>query len=46
MKVKTQIVSKTQEIKSYFDAACITDVRNHLRQGYHYLEDSVGTNDW
>ena len=31
--VITRIVPRTQAIKSYFDAACIIDVHNHLRQG-------------
>ena len=44
----TRAVPRTKAIKSYFDAACIIDVHNHLCQGSPlHLVDSVGTKrDW
>lgn len=42
----TRTVPRTSAIKEYFQAACIIDVHNHLRQGGLEMEDAVATNDW
>ena len=42
----TRTVPRTSAVKEYFQAACIIDVHNHLRQGGLAMEDAVATNDW
>ena len=42
----TRTVPRTSAVKEYFQAACIIDVHNHLRQGGLAMEDAVATNEW
>ena len=42
----TRTVPRTSAVKEYFQAACIIDVHDHLRQGGLAMEDAVATNDW
>eukprot|EP00731_Ephydatia_muelleri_P003724 Em0001g3724a len=42
----TCTVPRTSAVKEYFQAACIIDEHNHLRQGELAMEDAVATNDW
>ena len=42
----TCTVPRTSAVKEYFQAACIIDEHNHLRQGGWAMEDAVATNDW
>ena len=44
--VITHTVPHTQMIKSYFEAACVIDVHNHLRQDGLGMENAIGTSKW
>ena len=41
----TRTVPRTLAVKEYFQAQCIINVHNYLRQGELAMEDAVATND-